>query len=132
MNKDLNTYFCIIGSGPAGSILAKNLAKKGFKVIIVEAGNLDGKNIKQPFLNKINIDKDYQIKISSSYQMGGASNLWSGKIHSLDEIDFLKRPNINNFTWPFNKIKLAYYYKKAAKIFSYPENDKIKNFFLLH
>jgi len=130
MNKDLNTYFCIIGSGPAGSILAKNLAKKGFKVIIVEAGNLDTKNIKQPFLDKINIDKDYQVKLNSSYQMGGASNLWSGKMHSLDEIDFIKRSHIHNFTWPFNKIKLAYYYKKAAKIFSLPDNDKFKNFFL--
>ena len=61
MHEDLKTYFCIVGSGPAGTVLAKNLAKKGFKTILVEAGNSKGKNIKQPCFDKVNIDKDFQI-----------------------------------------------------------------------
>jgi len=130
MNKDLSTYFCIVGSGPAGSILAKNLAEKGFQTILVEAGSLDGKNIKQPCFDKINIDKNYQINLNSSYQIGGASNLWSGKMHSLDEIDFVKKSYIKNCTWPFKKTKLAFYYKKASKILSLPNKNKLNNFYL--
>jgi hypothetical protein len=130
MNKDLNTNFCIVGSGPAGSVLAKKLAEKGIQCILVEAGSLDDKHIKQPCFDKINIDKDYQINLNSSYQVGGASNLWSGKMHTLDEIDFIKRPYIKNFTWPFKKIKLISYYKKASKILSLPNKDNFNNFFL--
>ena len=130
MHEDLKTYFCIVGSGPAGTVLAKNLAKKGFKTILVEAGNSKGKNIKQPCFDKVNIDKDFQINLNASYQVGGASNLWSGKMHELDKIDFVKRPYIENFTWPYKKIKLASYYKKASKILSLPNQDKLNNSFL--
>ena len=129
MNKDLNAYFCIVGSGPAGSILAKNLAEKGFQTILVEAGSLDSKNIKQPCFDKININKNYQTNLNSPYQVGGASNLWSGKMHELDEIDFVKRPLIKDCSWPFGKAKLDSHYKKASKILSVPSKSQINNIF---
>ena len=127
MSKDLNTHFCIVGSGPAGSILAQNLAKKGFQTILVEAGSLDSKNIKQPCFDKININKNYQTNLNSSYQVGGASNLWSGKISELDEIDFTKRTFIKDYGWPFKKKKLDPYYNKASKILSLPSKNLLKN-----
>ena len=75
--------FVIIGSGPAGSVLAWNLAKTNYKVAIIDRATntkiKSGKNdfIFSPYIN--NCPKNYSPLFSN--QLGGNSALWNNKIY---------------------------------------------------
>ena len=82
---------CVVGSGPAGSVLAVELSRKyKYSVLLIDVG-LD-KSIHHPYfgLDKINCGK-HTYGIGRAFQFGGSSNLWSGKVSPLDEIDFIPR-----------------------------------------
>ena len=95
----LKTEVCIIGSGPAGGILAADLAKKNIKVLLIESGSkLASNNIE-----KINTNlPEKNLQIGRAFQLGGTSNLWAGRTHPLEEIDFHPRSWIPFSGWPFD------------------------------
>ena len=105
--------FVIIGSGPAGSVLAWNLAKTNYKVAIIDrATNTrieSGKNdfIFSPYVN--NCPKNYSPLFSN--QLGGNSALWNNKIYLLSESEF------GAGDWPFPYDELLKYSKDIANKF---------------
>ena len=79
--------YLIIGSGPAGSILAKSLPKKS-KILIVDiakkSDHYKTQNFKHPLINFCSSD----YKISYSDRLGGNSVLWNNKLSILSPHEF--------------------------------------------
>ena len=78
--------FVIIGTGPAGSLLAWLLSKKNYKICMIERAN-----------NKAIISNPYVQKSSFHYlplfsnKLGGNSELWHNKIFLLSKDEFDKK-----------------------------------------
>jgi len=109
----------IIGSGPAGSVLAYKLAKNNFKIALI-----DRAESKTQHLNK----KDYILNpyIQSypgnyfpaySNQLGGNSALWNHKIYLISKDEF------NSDDWPFKYDELVKYSKNLAREFNINHNN---------
>ena len=117
--------FIIIGSGPAGSVLAWNLAKKNYKIAIIDrATNTKIKSSKNDFIFSPYINdcpKNYSPLFSN--QLGGNSALWNNKIYLMSE------PEFNEGDWPFSYQELLKYSKDIAKKFDidHEKINKIKN-----
>lgn len=109
----------IIGSGPAGSVLAYKLAKNNFKIALIDrAGN------QEQYLNR----KDYILAPyvyhypknyfpAFSNQLGGNSALWNNKIYLMSKDEF------NSADWPFKYNELVKYSIDLAKELNINHNN---------
>jgi len=106
--------FIIIGTGPSGSVIASNLAKKGYKIAMVDRAT-DSKNISDknsfifaPYINS----SPFNYTPLFSNQLGGNSALWNNKIYLLTKDEF----NTDNWGFGYKELQqnskdlsLAYY-----------------------
>ena len=117
--------FIIIGTGPSGSILASNLAAKGFKIAMIDrATNIKKTSDKTSFIYSPYINKSpFNYTPLFSNQLGGNSALWNNKIYLLSKDEF------NSEKWGFNYEEL----KKNSKDLSNKlklNHNKICNTFI--
>lgn len=107
----MNFDYVIIGSGPAGCILANELSRFGYKIALVDRAD----NEKDPHINSFfcpyveNVPNNYTPIYSN--QLGGNSTLWHSKIYLISENEF------NKFYWGFKFKELAEYSKKLSLLF---------------
>jgi len=121
----LDTMFdlCVIGSGPAGMITVMEYMEKNpkNKVLLVEFGFPGSPR-------KNSLDESIEIRMPENHHepynctnkgMGGTSHTWGGRCVMYDEIDFLKRPSIDdNCTWDLDFFeKVRPFVPKATKFF---------------
>ncbi len=86
--------YIIIGSGPAGSILSKELSDSGFKVALIDrAQNKGTSSINDFFCPYIDNCPKYYTPVFSN-TLGGNSELWHSKVYLLSE-DEIKKYNWN-------------------------------------
>ena len=112
---NIDHEICIIGTGPAGAVIASSLLKRGHKVLIIEFGG-DKKNLDNSFgINSIK-SNGYLINLGRSFQYGGTSNDWSGRIVIPDMIDFQKRKWVSDFSSPIKYSQISNYFDEALKI----------------
>jgi choline dehydrogenase-like flavoprotein len=114
---EIETGLCIVGAGPAGITLAREIASRGTDVCLLESGGFEhdeetqslcrGKNIGFPY---------YDLDLVQVRRFGGAGNVWSGASRPLDAIDFAKRESLPYSGWPFDKSHLDPYYKRAHEV----------------
>lgn len=99
----------IIGAGPAGISLALSLAKKKFKIALIEAGEKKYSVESQEFY-KGSIEGDFprELHVSRLRMFGGTTGHWGGSCRTLDEYDYEK--------WPIRKNDLEPYLKKSTEI----------------
>ena len=135
----MSASYCVIGSGPAGGVVAVELAKQGQDVIVIEAG---GKKEATPFDTTVikNIIGEVDIGLGRSFQFGGSSNLWAGRVAPLDPIDFEYRNWVDDITWPVSHKTLNPYYRRSLDLLGLTNeafednhysgvNEKFKRFF---
>lgn len=116
----IETDVCVIGSGPAGGIVAANLAKKNVRVSLLEAGGeLPDYSCESIDTSNLVLD-EAALRFGWSLQFGGSSNLWAGRTCPLEDIDFEKRSWIPDSGWPFKAETLVTFYKRAAEILRIP------------
>ena len=120
---DQNNLFdiCIIGSGPAGTILAKSMVENGLRTIILESGtNLWGwitdKRIRKMADFEFTGNTDYPHEQTRGILLGGTSNFWTGRCERFHPSDFDNHPYtpLEN-PWPITYDELDPYYLKAEK-----------------
>lgn len=100
--------FIIIGSGPAGSILAKELSKSGFKIALVDrAQNENPTSINDFFCPYVDKSPSFYTPIFSD-QLGGNSALWHSKIY------LLSKAEVEKYNWHIKYEELEDYSKKLS------------------
>lgn len=112
---------CIIGSGPAGTILGLSLVKRGVRTLILESGGnlfrwLLDSDLKNLATYTVSGDCNYPLKNSRARAIGGTSNFWTGRCTRFDPSDFKINPYTpENNPWPITYEDLDPYYEKAEK-----------------
>ncbi len=98
---------CIIGSGPAGLTIAKELTDSGKTICVLECGSL-AKDLKANELRTVVNSGEIKIKDSSRERvLGGTSTTWGGLSSPLDKVDMKN--------WPISYDELFKYYKSLHK-----------------
>lgn len=102
--------FAIVGSGPAGSILAWKLAKLNYKIAIIDrAFGSKKKMINDFFLPFVNISPNYYTPVYSNL-LGGNSALWHGKVYLISKKEF------ETGEWPMSYDELIENSRELSKL----------------
>lgn len=121
----LETDVCIVGAGPAGLVLAAELAGTPRDVIILESGGDRMDPDLLPLNDGDHVGDEYAgLAVTRHRQVGGTSNLWNtavagqagAKYAPLDAADFAERPGRDWSGWPFALDDLRADYTRAQQI----------------
>jgi choline dehydrogenase-like flavoprotein len=119
----IDTDVCIVGAGPTGISLARELNGQSLRVCVVEAGGTRPDEAAQA-LSQLSFDGSDLMPDASERrrQFGGNAHLWRvGRrpLNSLvrhlplDEVDFEARPWVPHSGWPLARSDLDPYYARA-------------------
>src|SRR4051812_24519448 len=107
---------CVIGTGPAGMTLLKELAGPGLRIVALESGGKTFDAEAQALCDGATISPNgypgEALMISRRRQLGGTANLWNDELDAgqgdelvrlvaLDPIDFETREWVPHSGWPF-------------------------------
>jgi choline dehydrogenase-like flavoprotein len=110
---------CVIGSGPSGATVARELLGSGARVCVLESGRMrvtaHGDELKRVLSEGIHI-KDQ----SRERCLGGASTTWAGLAAPLDVADLAPRPWLAHSGWPIAREELMPLYAAAAERYGFP------------
>ena len=109
----------IVGSGPAGIVLALELAKGGFEVVLIESGRLNFSEAIQDLGRASYRDPQRHAPMSecTRRQLGGTSIIWGGRCLPYDRVDFDRRDYIPHSDWPIVYEEIADYFQRACDYF---------------
>jgi hypothetical protein len=110
----LEADVAIAGAGPAGIVLALELARRGRQVLLVEGGGLDGPGDAASVYDNTTSGRPYPLTGSRLRWLGGTTNHWGGWVRPFDERDFSDRPAGELPGWPIDAAELAPFYRQAA------------------
>ena len=114
---------CIIGAGPAGITIARELIGNGARVWLLDSGGKDMERRAQ----RLNRGQSVGYPIHRLHQsrvraFGGTTRHWvvpgdeTWAARPLDPIDFEVRPGIRHSGWPFDRAHLDPYYAQAQTL----------------
>jgi choline dehydrogenase-like flavoprotein len=121
---------CIVGSGPAGITLAREISRAGLRVCLLESGGQKSSE-KSEDLNSGAVDsvhgyEEQTLLHGRCRRFGGTSNLWNHKVRGgsaayiryvpLDEIDFERRDWVPESGWPFSRREIQSFYELAQQV----------------
>src|SRR4051812_23487662 len=113
---------CIVGTGPAGTTVANELAGSGLRIALLESGKLaptrHGDELRRVTSEGIFI-KDY----SRERVLGGASTTWAGLSSPLDACDLAPRGYLKESGWPIEHAELMELYAEAARRYRFPTRE---------
>jgi choline dehydrogenase-like flavoprotein len=123
----LETEVCIVGAGPAGITLARELAAHGVYVCILESGGLGPEPEMAALAEGDNGGIPYRpLHEARARAFGGSSTLWKlnlgpgspwVRLRPLDGADLEERPWVPHSGWPFRMDQLRPYLRRAEGIF---------------
>jgi len=103
----------IVGAGPAGMTLARELAEVA-DVLLIEAGGLESEPAQQALLAGECVGLEYPLTETRARQFGGSSGLWAGYCAMFDPHDFAFRSWVPGSGWPFGVESMRSHYVRAA------------------
>ena len=119
----LNAYndfdVCIIGAGPSGITMAKNLVENGINTVILDSGTsllnwAFNKKLKSLAAYDFSGNTDYPLTKTKARLIGGNSNFWTGRCERLAPSDFENHPYTpENNPWPVKYDEMEPYYYQA-------------------
>ncbi|MBI3817081.1 MAG: GMC family oxidoreductase [Planctomycetes bacterium] len=110
---------CIVGTGPAGMTLARELAIPNVRICVLESG--EAKPTKHgDALRRVESDGIQIKEYSRERVFGGASTTWAGLSSPLDPIDFEQRPWMRMSGWPVSRDEILNYYSRASENYRFP------------
>ncbi len=106
----------IVGAGPAGIVVALEMARSGAEVLLIESG-LETYSERIQNLNDA-AEYDHELhppmSMATRRQVGGTSTIWGGRCVPYDPIDFDDRAYIDNTSWPISYEDLLPYYARSC------------------
>jgi len=121
----IETDLCVVGTGPAGIVLAREFLGSGIHVTMLESGGLQFNPSIQQLNEGVTVgDPCANPKLTRHRQVGGTVNIWNtvvgtepgAKYVPLDEIDFEARPGMEMDGWPFDRCHLQSFYCRAQTL----------------
>lgn len=109
----------VVGTGPAGVTLARELLSAGLKVCVLESGRLRHSRHADE-LRRTSSDGIHLKLPSRERILGGASTTWAGLSSPLDEIDLAPRPFLAQSGWLIQREELMSLYAEAASRYRFP------------
>ncbi len=106
---------CIIGSGPAGLTLARELNGSGAKVLVLESGGRDREAWSETLntIESVGAPRVMDQTLVRNRVLGGSSATWSGRAATFDELDFAVRAWIPFSGWPITRAELEPYFVRS-------------------
>ncbi len=107
---------CIIGSGPAGSTIARELDSERVRVVVVESGDTE----RSPEADALNeIESIGRPRVMDQWLvrnriLGGSSHTWTGRCAPFDRIDYEKRDWVPYSGWPITADEMVPFLDRAA------------------
>ena len=92
----------VVGAGPAGIVLALELAEAGYEIALLESGRLNFSQAIQNLADADRLNRQFHAPMSdcTRRQIGGTSNIWGGRCVPYDPVDFARRDYIPDSSWP--------------------------------
>ncbi len=114
---EIAAEICVIGAGAAGITLAREFNGSGLACALLESGGTEfdsktqelyaGDDIGRPFLDLTTCRLRY---------FGGTTNHWAGWCLPLDPIDFEAREGLPYRGWPFGRLAMYRWYRRAQNV----------------
>jgi hypothetical protein len=112
----LDTDLAVVGAGPAGVVLALELARSGHRVMLIESGGESYSAATQRLGETVGDDPAHApMSLATRRQVGGASNLWGGRCVPFDPVDFQSREIVGDARWPVGYDDLRGYFARACE-----------------
>jgi choline dehydrogenase-like flavoprotein len=97
----IDADLCIIGAGPAGIAIARELAGTRVRVCLLESGGLTPDTETQALYRGRLVGNPYfRLDDCRVRRFGGGTNRWGGWVRPMSAIDFEERPWVPNSGWP--------------------------------
>ena len=113
----LKCDICIVGTGPAGATIARELSNTNLRVTILESGGTE-RQAEADALNEIESVGWPRVMdqwLVRNRILGGSSYTWGGRCAPFDEIDLEYRDWVPYSGWPLKAGDLVPYYDRGAK-----------------
>jgi GMC oxidoreductase len=112
----LEADVAIVGAGPAGIVLALEMASRRHTVLLIESGGLGFDSEVQRLGDTEGGDERHvAMSLATRRQIGGASNLWGGRCVPFDPVDFEPREIAGNARWPVGYDEIQRYFQRACE-----------------
>ncbi|MGF1469048.1 MAG: FAD-dependent oxidoreductase [Sandaracinaceae bacterium] len=114
----LEADVAIVGAGPAGLTIARELEAAEYDVIMLEAGGTEPEPIAETGLIKAPTGT-YWLGRSHFRGFGGSSQHWlpgGWRARPMDPIDFVERPGVPDGAWPFTFDELVPHFERAQDV----------------
>ncbi|TPK41099.1 GMC family oxidoreductase [Mesorhizobium sp. B2-5-3] len=113
---------CVLGSGPAGTTIARKLGAAGISVVVLEAGGREFSDTSQDFYRGTTVgDFYFDLDITRLRFMGGSSNHWAGWCRVLDKQDFEPKAWVPDTGWPIRRSDIEPYLGEVRDILELPD-----------
>ena len=119
-NASLEADIIVVGAGPAGITLARECARQGHSVLLLESGGFNSETDVQAIchgeaVGEFSPDDSY-LSYSRRRVFGGTSSIWNGWCRPLDTLDFSVRNWVTDSGWPIERAELIPYYARATTV----------------
>src|SRR5215472_3358904 len=113
----LRCDICIVGTGPAGATIARELSNTPLRVTILESGGTERQEEADALneLESVGWPRVMDQWLVRNRIVGGSSYTWGGRCAPFDEIDLEYRDWVPYSGWPFKIGDLVSYYDRGAK-----------------
>lgn len=111
----IETAVCVLGAGPAGITISRELGRCGIENCLVEAGGLGFSKKSQSHYSGEVEGSAYDLQLTRTRHFGGSSNCWSGWSRPFQPVDLDSRDWVPNSGWPIDLDCLRPYYDRAAE-----------------
>ncbi len=109
----------VVGSGAVGLFTAMELARRGRRVLVVEAGGLALGSFDPE--SYISVGRHHEgVRVGRSRTLGGTTNLWGGQLAELQEVDLAGRDWLPGSAWPLSYRELEPFYRSCYESLGFP------------
>lgn len=114
--QSMQADICIVGSGPAGATIARELADSKLQVMLIESGGTELHPATDSLYEIENVGSSRTLDqtVVRNRILGGTSLLWGGRCVPLDEIDYQQRPWVPHSGWPITADDLIPFFDRSA------------------